>query len=194
MLSGQRHSLLCFKVKLLSIIDRLTPLDYKSFSGCNGCTHVIAQYNHKLIIITEFLIEHFSYQQQSLNEPGRLTQSHLGTPPPKRFCTEADRQFNQIQKHSCCTRLTESHHGGLVGQLTQHATKWRDIGTHLGFLPGELLNIGADPTLLLQGAPVSWLSAMLAQWLERTSSSTLEDLKAALGKAGLAAAAHDLKL
>ena len=90
-------------------------------------------------------------------------------------------------------RLTEYHLGGLVGQLSQHATKWRDIGTHLGFLPGELSNIEASPNLI-QGAPVSWLSAMLAQWLQRTSSATLEDLKTALGKAGLAAAAHDLKL
>ena len=35
---------------------------------------------------------------------------------------------------------------------------------------------------------------MLAQWLQRTSSATLEDLKTALGKAGLAAPAHDLKI
>ena len=60
-------------------------------------------------------------------------------------------------------------------------------------LPGELSNIEASP-FLTQGAPVSWLSAMLAQWLQRTSSATLEDLKTALGKAGLAAAAHVLKL
>ena len=119
---------------------------------------VTAQYNY--IIITEFLTEYFSYHQQSLNEPGRLTQYHL------------------------C---------GLVDQLSQHATKWRDIGTHLGFLPGELSNIEASPNLI-QGAPVSWLSAMLAQWLQRTCSATLEDLKTALGKTGLAAAAHDLKL
>ena len=118
------------------------------------------------------------------------------TPPPKRFCTEADHHailFNQVEK-SYCTGLTESHLGGLVGQLSQHATKWRDIGTHLGFLHGELSNIEADPILLLQGAPKSWLNAMLAQWLQRTSSATLEDLKTALGKAELAAAAHDLKL
>jgi hypothetical protein len=108
----------------------------------------------------KLLIGYFSYQQQSLNEPGRLTQSRLG---------------------------------GLLSQLSQHATKWRDIGTHLGFLPGELSNIEASPNLI-QGAPVSWLSAMLAQWLQRTSFATLEDLKTALAKAGLAAAAHDLKI
>ena len=90
-------------------------------------------------------------------------------------------------------RLTDVHHGSLLGQLSQHATKWRDIGPHLGFLPGELSNIEASPNLM-QGAPVSWLGAMLAQWLQRTSFPTLEDLKSALSKAGLAAAAHDLKL
>ena len=90
-------------------------------------------------------------------------------------------------------RLTQSHLGGLVGQLSQHATKWKDIGTLLGFLPGELSNIEASPNLI-QGAPVSWLSAMLAQWLQITSPATLEDLRTALGKAGLAAAVHDLKI
>jgi hypothetical protein len=90
-------------------------------------------------------------------------------------------------------RLTQSHLGSLLSQLSQHATKWRDIGTHLGFLSGELLNIEASPNLI-QGAPVSWLRAMLVQWLQRTSFATLEDLKTALSKAGLAAAARDLKI
>ena len=90
-------------------------------------------------------------------------------------------------------RLTQLDLGGLLIQLSQNATKWRDFGIHLGFLPGELSNIEASPNLI-QGAPVSWLNAMLAQWLQRTSSATLKDLKTALSKAGLAAAAHDLKL
>ena len=68
-------------------------------------------------------------------------------------------------------------------------------GTHLGFLPGEIYRtLKLVQTSFIQGAPVSWLSAVLAQWLQRTSSATLEDLKTALGKAGLAAAPHDLKL
>ena len=118
------------------------------------CTHA------HIIFFLKFLIGCFSYQQQSLSEPGKLTQFH---------------------------------HGSLLSQLSQYATKWRDIGAQLGFLPGELSNIEASPNLM-QGAPVSWLGAMLAQWLQRTSSPTLEDLKSALSKAGLAAAAHDLKL
>ena len=61
------------------------------------------------------------------------------------------------------------------------------------YVPGELSNIEASPSLM-QGAPVSWLGAMLAQWLQRTSSPTLEDLKTSPSKAGLAAAAHNLKL
>jgi hypothetical protein len=123
------------------------------------------------------------------------------TQPPiaKRFCTDSEADHhailvNQLEKHSTeYGRLTQSHLGGLLSQLSQHATKWRDIGTHLGFLPGDLSNIEATPNLW-QGGPVSWLSAMLAQWLQRTSFATLEDLKTALGKAGLAAAAHDLKI
>ena len=108
-------------------------------------------------------------------------------PPPQA------KNYDLENHHTESARLTQYHLGSLLIQLSQHATKWRDIGTHLGFLPGELSNIEASPNLI-QGAPVSWLSAMLAQWLQRTSSATLEDLKTALGKAGLAAAAHDLKL
>ena len=97
--------------------------------------------------------------------------------------------------------LCERHYGSLLRQLSQHATKWKDIGTHLGFLPGELSNIEASPNSI-QGAPVSWLGAMLVQWLQwapgnrqgSTSFATLEALKTALNQAGLGAAAHDLKV
>jgi hypothetical protein len=120
----------------------------------------------------------------------RKPQSHQDPMPPPQA------QKYDLEHHTTVTesgRLTQSHFGSLLNQLSQHATKWRDIGTHLGFLPGELSNIEASPNLI-QGAPVSWLSAMLAQWLQRTGFATLEDLKTALGKVGLAAAAHDLKI
>ena len=99
------------------------------------------------------------------------------------------------------TRLTEIHYASLLQQLSQYATKWRELGTYLGFKPGELGNIQDRPLLLSKG-PTSWLSVLLSEWLqwapgdgrERTSFATLEDLKSALGKAGLGAAAHDLNI
>ena len=63
------------------------------------------------------------------------------------------------------TRLSDNHHSSLLLQLTNYAAVWREIGTHLGFHPGELSNIEARPNLM-QSAPVSWLSAMLSQWLQ----------------------------
>ena len=89
----------------------------------------------------------------------------------------------------------------LLRQLKNHAAKWREIGIHLGFLPGELDNIGARPNLS-QGAPVSWFGAMLENWLQwapgdgrgSTSFATLKDLKDALNETGLGASAHDLNL
>ena len=102
-------------------------------------------------------------------------------------------------QQSVPTRLTDDHHPVLLSQLTKHASVWRMIGTYLEFYPGEIANIEMRPNLI-QGAPVSWLSAMLSQWLQwapgdsRGSNrfATLEDLKRALSRAGLAAAAHDL--
>ena len=97
--------------------------------------------------------------------------------------------------------LTNKDLPSLLRQLKNHAAKWREIGIHLGFLPGELDNIGARPTLS-QGAPVSWFGAMLESWLqwapgdgrESTSFATLKDLKAALNETGLGATAHNLNL
>ena len=48
-------------------------------------------------------------------------------------------------------------------KLKAHAAKWREIGTYLGFLPGELSNIEARPNLN-HSAPISWLGAMLEEW------------------------------
>lgn len=65
----------------------------------------------------------------------------------------------------------------------------------LGFLPGELRNIEADPSLFLN-APVSRLRKMLELWLQCDSDSrgsiTLESLKVAMSKVGLGASAHQL--
>ena len=85
------------------------------------------------------------------------------------------------------TILNEHNHPVLYKQLIRHSTKWREIGTLLGFLPSELDNIQARP-LLLSGAPNSFLSAMLAEWLQwapgddrgSTTFATLEALKVAI--------------
>jgi hypothetical protein len=102
---------------------------------------------------------------------------------------------------SICSKLTERHIPSLLQQLKNHAVKWREIGIHLGFLPGELSNIEARPTLT-PGAPISWLGAMLEEWIQwapgdgrgSTSFANVEDLKAALTEARLAVTALDLKL
>ena len=97
--------------------------------------------------------------------------------------------------------LTEKDLLSLLQQLTKYADRWRDIGTHLGFLRGELDNIQGTP-LLMATAPTSWLRAMLSQWLQwapgdgrgSTNFATLEGLKDAVRLAGLAATAEDLTL
>ena len=98
-------------------------------------------------------------------------------------------------------RLTDKTLSFVFRQLKIHAYKWREIGLHLGFLPGELSNIEARPTLI-KDAPVSCLGALLEEstkWAPgdsrgSTGFTTLDSLKAALMHAGLAAAAHDLKI
>ena len=98
-------------------------------------------------------------------------------------------------------RLNSRHHALLFEQLQNHAARWREIGTNLGFAQGELNIIQASP-LLLMGAPRSWLSTLLTQWLEwapgdgRGSQvfATLEGLKDALRRSGLGATAHELHL
>ena len=118
----------------------------------------------------------------------KASSSSLSPPPAKR---------SHLEKYI----LSESHHGSLFHKLIEHATKWREIGSSLRFRPSELEEIQARP-LLLNGAPRSFLSAMLADWLQwapgdsrgTTSFATLENLKAALNQAGLGATAHDLKV
>jgi hypothetical protein len=87
------------------------------------------------------------------------------------------------------TLLTERDLPDLLTQLNNHATKWREIGTHLGFHPGKLDNIQARP-FLMPTAPESWLGAMLTEWLQRApndtrGSSSIESLTHALSKCGI---------
>ena len=97
------------------------------------------------------------------------------------------------------TRLSEGHHSSLLKQLANYSSKWRDIGLSLGFQSRELDVIQAKP-LLLEGAPNSWLSKILAEWLQwapgdsrgSTSFATLESLKSALAEAGLGVKADEL--
>ena len=85
------------------------------------------------------------------------------------------------------TILNEHNHSVLHKQLIAHSAKWREIGTALRFLPCELEEIQVRP-LLLSGAPGSWLSAILAEWLQwapgdsrgSINFATLEGLKFAL--------------
>ena len=62
-------------------------------------------------------------------------------------------------------RLSDGDHQDVYSRLEQHAFRWRDIGSALGFSQGELNNIEAKP-LLFQLAPTSWLREMLTQWLQ----------------------------
>ena len=116
-----------------------------------------------------------------------------------------------IENHAPCiyinrgpdtsVRYNSSHHALLLTQLKQHATKWKEIGTHLGFTQGELSNIQASP-LHLNEAPKSWLSAMLSEWLEwapgdqrgSKNYATLSGLKSAVREAGLGRTAEELTL
>ena len=101
--------------------------------------------------------------------------------------------------HLLLNRLSDNHHSVLLKQLTKHAAAWKEIGTYLGFTQGQLDNIQANQFLAMN-SPASWLSAMLAQWLQwapgdsrgSTSFATLENLKTALNQTGLGATAHDL--
>ena len=62
-------------------------------------------------------------------------------------------------------QLSNDHFSNLFGKVSRHSAKWREIGVHLGFHPGELDDIQARP-LLLSNAPKSWLEAMLAEWIQ----------------------------
>ena len=88
--------------------------------------------------------------------------------------------------------LTPQHHKILLKQLRKHAHDWREIARNLGFTLAEMGNIEGRP-LLQAGAPSSWLSTMLEEWLHwkpgdarrSLNHATVRDLKAALKKAKL---------
>ena len=96
-------------------------------------------------------------------------------------------------KKPMVSSLSESHLPKLLCKLNNHASKWGDIGMHLGFCQGELDNTECKPLLLNEG-PKAWLREMLREWLEwapgdsRGSSScaSIDSLKCALDKSGLA--------
>ncbi len=100
-------------------------------------------------------------------------------------------------------RLTESHLPQLELQLKDHACQWRDIGTYLGFRQGELDNIQSR-VHLLQGAPLSYLRAMLSEWFQwapgdsrgstQSCKCTLKSLKLALLKCNLGQTASLLSI
>ena len=97
------------------------------------------------------------------------------------------------QKNEDLPLTVKDHHAVLCEILKPHATNWREIGQHLGFLPGDLDNIQAAP-LLLQTAPVSWMNVMLENFLqEREGGAKVSVLEAALNKAGLGVTASQLR-
>ena len=62
-------------------------------------------------------------------------------------------------------RLTESPHLALLmTKLSDHASKWREIGSNLGFREGELDNIQSGTQH--QDAPKCYMRTMLSQWLQ----------------------------
>ena len=83
--------------------------------------------------------------------------------------------------------------------LQHYAYKWERIAQGLGFKANELANIKAKPTLLAD-APRSYLNAMLEEWQQwapgddrgSTCYATLDALRAAVSKAGLALTAQEL--
>ena len=90
-------------------------------------------------------------------------------------------------------RLSDKDLSDIYKKLELQASRWRDIGSALGFLEGELENIQSNPMLLTQSPPKSWLREMLTQWLQwapgdgRGSSgfATRSSLRAALLKVNL---------
>ena len=135
-----------------------------------------------------------SFHQQRIQSVGSVNSSCV--PEPGNLCEVSPAVYPQQGQNE---RLTDDHHAVLLKQLTKHSADWKMIGLYLGFSSGELKDIEARP-FLQQGAPTSWLSAMLVQWLQwapgdsrgSTSFATLKALKTALNEVCLGATAHDL--
>ena len=91
-------------------------------------------------------------------------------------------------------QLNLKHHSALLGQLSIHAHKWKDIGLCLGFQEKELNTIQEKYDMLSGDYDDDiWLNAMLAEWLRwvpgdsrgSTNSATLEALQLVLKDVGL---------
>ena len=136
--------------------------------------------------------------------PAKLLSSKLLCPKRNRSCSLPNGHeiwaFQNPMKRICdCPHIPDNFLSSLYKQLCYHASRWRDIGIHLGFLQGELDNIEAAPNLFNR-APESWLEKMLAQWLEwapgdhrkSTEYATLEALKKAVRDAGFGTTAEEL--
>ena len=107
------------------------------------------------------------------------------TPLQRLWLVEASNTTGSIDSKP----LTKTDLPRLLSKLCDYSSKWRDIGLHLGFRPGELDNIQAQPFLQFS-APQSWLGAMLTEWLQRApddtrGSSSIESLTHALHKNGI---------
>ena len=117
----------------------------------------------------------------------------------KRFLLRAN--YEVVQEEVGHKRSSSIEKSDLRHPLSHCALKWRDIGTNLGFLSNELDINEGNPTLP-QGAPKSWLRAMLEEWLEwapgdkrgSKSYATLHSLKSALREANLGRIAEELTL
>ena len=50
--------------------------------------------------------------------------------------------------------------------LHNFSDKWKEIGLILGFTQPELNQIKSDPSLYMSGAPASFLTKLLSQWVQ----------------------------
>ena len=105
--------------------------------------------------------------------------------------------FIAIKSHILCDQDLRT----ILEKLHPYSSKWRNIGEGLGFTSSELDNIQAAPLRLLS-APQSYLSAMLADWLQwapgdaRGSKeyANKNSLVKAVDTAGLGRTAQELSL
>ena len=108
---------------------------------------------------------------------------------------------NTLRLTDPCTKLEKEHLSSLYRQLSEHASKWKEIGTYLGFHGGELSNIEAKPSLHHE-SPKGFLLELLSEFLEwapgdsRGSKeyATLGALKEAVRDAGLGKMAAELAI
>lgn len=95
------------------------------------------------------------------------------------------------------TPLTEMDLKNVLIIVKSVASRWYDVGIHLGFLDGELKTIQNMPLLLPEGVN-GFLREMLSQWLKwappKHKLPTKECLAAALRDVGEEKIAHDLTL